>query len=433
MMVVKFSNGYVWKDGNFVKKDFFVEGNKFVYPKKFDKEVNLEGKYILPGFSDSHAHILGVGIKKLTLDLSDENFEKILDIDSDIILGRGWEKIDNKDFFDTVKSPVILIRKCGHVAFLNRKAQRLLKINDYYIFEDEIEKIWEYIPSEFLVRAFKEGINEFLKHGITSVHSDDLHGISFELLKRLLKESKLRVYEKLCTKNPWEFEFGSYGISKIFGIKLFADGSLGGKTAFLSKMYKNNSGFSIFTLPDNFSDIVKFAEKNNLQVCVHTIGDEALSRTIEAFGKKTGHRIIHAQFVKKRDFEKLSSFSFSVQPHFFFEDLNLISSVDFSNILLYPFRNMYENNILISFSSDGPVSPISPLYVIQAALKLGFSFSESISLYTEFSGKLIKENIGVIKPQYLADFIIFKDKTLRNLEKVFVNGELVYDTLTLNP
>ncbi|APT74499.1 amidohydrolase [Thermosipho melanesiensis] len=432
----EYKNACVWDSGRFVKKSFYVKDNSFFGGNFNEKEVetiDLEGKYVLPGFSDSHAHVLGVGIKKLTYDVSNNSFDEIFERKDEIIIGRGWERIENEKLFDELNSMVILIRKCGHVAFLNKKSQEFLNIDRYYIFEEELEKIWNFLPEEFFYRAFKVGEREFLKHGITSVHSDDFHGISFNLLERLLKDSKLRIFEKLYTNTPWNFEYRDYGVSKIIGIKIFADGSLGGKTAYLSKPYKNTNGYGVFTLPKNFKEIVSFAEKNNLQVCVHAIGDEALSKTIKAFGKYSGHRIIHAQLVKESDFEKLRAFNLSVQPHFFFEDLEIVDNINLENILIYPFRRMYEEGILLSFSSDGPVSPIDPKYVINAALKLGFSFKDAILLYTESSGNIIKEKIGRIAPNYLADFVVYSDKNLTKLEKVFVNGELVYDTFTLEP
>lgn len=429
-MIIK--NAYIWTNGKFIKKDLYFEKGEFVSESSENsKIINLERKYILPGFSDSHAHILGVGIKVLTINLDEFSFEQIFKAKNDVILGRGWEELpENIHILDEIQKPIILIRKCGHVAWLNKTAQKYLKFKNYLIYEQEIEKIWSLLPDDFYIKAFKKGEEEFLKYGITSVHSDDFHGISFEILENLLKESKLRIYEKLNTAEPWNYNFGSYGISKIFGIKLFADGSLGGKTAYLSSPYKESDSCGKFVLPNNFSKIVDFANKNNLQVCVHTIGDEALTRVLDLFGRNFGHRIIHAQLIKESDFPRLKNFVFSIQPHFAIEDKEIIKNVSLKNVLFYPFKRMYENKIRISFSSDAPVSPHNPQYVIKNALKIGFSFEESIKLYTETSGEIINEKIGKLKPGYKADFVVFNDTDLTSIHSVFVNGEKVYSSLT---
>lgn len=425
-MIIK--NAYIWLDGKFVKKDLCIKNGKFVEKCTIDDNIiNLEGKYILPGFSDSHAHVLGVGIKKISLDLKNFSFETIFSSKENIIIGRGWEELpENIRILDEITKPIILIRKCGHVAWLNKNAQKELGFKDYLIYEDEIEKVWTLLPEDFYVSAFKNAEKEFIKHGITSVHSDDFHGLRFETLTKLLKTSKLRIFEKLYATDPWNYEFGEYGISKIFGIKLFADGSLGGKTAFLSQPYKNTKNFGKFVLASNFSKIVDFANKNNLQVCVHAIGDEALTRVLDLFGKNFGHRIIHAQLIKKSDFSRLKNFVFSVQPHFYFEDEEILKNISLNDVLFYPFKEMYDDGIKISFSSDAPVSPFEPKYILENAFKMGFSFEDSIKLYTEASGEIINEKIGKLKPDYNADFVVYNDKLLSSINAVFINGQKVY-------
>lgn len=425
---MRITNANVWIDGKFVKKDLCIEKGIFIDCNKYldEKVLNLEGKYILPGFSDSHAHVLGIGIKLLTLNLENTDVvDAVLKSNDKFILGRGWSNLpQNIEILNEVDKPVILIRRCGHIAWINKLAQEMLGMNKFLLEEDELEKIWELLPEDFYIEAFEKAQNEMLKKGITSVHSDDFHGITFETLTKLLKRSKIRIYEKLYTTKPWKYAFKDFGKSKIFGVKLFADGSLGGKTAFLSTPYSDTKdNFGRFVLPQNFKDIVEFADKNNLQVCVHTIGDEALTRVLDLFGKHYGHRIIHAQLVKKADFLRLKNFVFSIQPHFYFEDREIIKYVSKKNLYLYPFKKMYDTGIGISFSSDAPVSPFDPWYVINSALKLGFSFAESIKLYTESSGEIINEKIGKIKEGYKADFVVFNDKELTDINSVYVDGK----------
>ncbi|QTA37503.1 amidohydrolase family protein [Thermosipho ferrireducens] len=430
-MSIRIKNAKVWNGRNFEKKDLYINSEgifvSFLKEEEIRKSIDLESFYVFPGFVDSHAHVLGVGIKKLIKNLEGDFVNEILKTEESIIVGRGWSKLpDNINKLLDFDRPVILIRRCGHVAWINNKAKNLLKLKENMIFENELEKIWSLLPEDFYEYAFKLGEKQFLKSGVTCVHSDDFHGISFETLKKLLSRSEIRIYEKLYTDRPWDYEYGNYGISEIFGIKIFADGSLGGKTAFLSKPYKGSENSGVNTLPHNFSKIIDFADRNGLQVCVHAIGDQAVTEVLNAFGRSYGHRIIHAQIIKKADFERLKNFVFSIQPHFYFEDLPLLENIQDGEYLLYPFFEMYRKNIDIAFSTDSPVSPENPWYVIQSAVKMGFSLEDSIKLYTEHGGKIIDKPIGKISPGYYADFVVYEKQFYSTPKAVFVGGKQVF-------
>ncbi|MGQ9856633.1 MAG: amidohydrolase family protein [Fervidobacterium sp.] len=428
-MIIK--NGYVWNGVLFEKKDLFIEDRKFVEFTESGPVVDATGLFVMPGWVDSHAHVLGTGMKLLTHDLAIENLHDILQSDTEeIIIARGWEELPDNFLIERMNemaNPVILIRKCGHVAWINNYLRTKLNFGANLIYEGQIEKVWSILGDDFYENAFKIGETEFLKYGVTQVHSDDFHGISFERLKRLLSNSKIRIFEKLYTTEPWKHEFGDFGISKIGGIKVFADGSLGGRTAYMFREYKNPGGYGIFTLPDNFDDIVQYAETNNLQVCVHTIGDRALHEVLERFERnkaKLKHRLIHLQFIARQDFERLKKYYLSIQPHFYFEDIPLLENISFE--MGYPFLEMYRAGFDIAFSTDSPVSPADPKYVIESALKIGFSREDAIKLYTESGSKIVGLECGKIESGYYADFCLYDgDPFEREPIAVYVNGQEV--------
>ncbi|KAF2961951.1 amidohydrolase family protein [Fervidobacterium sp. 2310opik-2] len=430
-MIVK--NGLVWNGRSFEKKDLFIQNGQFVNANNYTEAgpvVDATGLFVLPGFVDSHAHIIGTGMKILTHDMSKEKIEDILspNVKENFIIARGWEELPENYYLqlaNIIQKPIILVRKCGHVAWINNYLKSKLNYKENLIYESAIDQVWKYFGDEFYENAFRIGQKEFLKYGVTQVHSDDFHGISFESLKKLLEKSQIRVFEKLCTNEPWKYEFGEFGMSKIKGIKIYADGSLGARTAYMFQPYVDTNDFGLFTVPENFDEIINYAEKNNLQLNIHTIGDKALNKIImilEKHNVKQKHRLIHLQFVKMDDFGKLKNFYLSVQPHFYYEDLGILIYVRYE--LAYPFLKMYQSGYDIAFSTDSPVSPVDPRYVLESALKMGFSKPDAIKLYTESGARMADIKAGKIEEGYLADFCLYEGDPFTNLPvSVFIGGK----------
>ena len=428
-MILK--NGYVWNGKIFEKKNLYIENGKFENISNSGPVLDATGLFAMPGFVDSHAHVIGTGMKIMTHDLLKEDLYSIIsNSQEEFVIARGWEELPANALLNLAndfQKPVILIRKCGHVAWINNYLKDRLKKYENLLYESEIEQVWTMLGDEFYKQAFEEGQKEFIKHGVTQVHSDDFHGVSFELLKELLSHSITRIFEKLYTCEPWKYEFKTFSISKIAGIKLFADGSLGGKTAYMLKPYGDSMDFGKFTLPDNFDEIVRFAEKSNIQVNVHTIGDRALREVLNRFERnkvRLKHRLIHLQFASEEDFQRLKSYYLSVQPHFFFEDISLLENVSFQKA--YPFLEMHKAGYELAFSTDSPVSPADPKYVLEMALKMGFTKADAIHYYTEAGSKIAGFACGRIDVGYRADFALYeKDPFESDPVAVFVDGKEV--------
>ncbi|MGM0380015.1 MAG: amidohydrolase family protein, partial [Bacillota bacterium] len=132
MLIVK--NGKISYKGKYKKS----------LAKKCRKTINLEGKTLIPGFNDSHMHLLGLGIALDQLDLSDvESITELIDKskkfiknkDLTILEGRGWNQ---KKFIDkrmptrkdldkiSTEIPIVLKRACGHILVCNSNALALI-------------------------------------------------------------------------------------------------------------------------------------------------------------------------------------------------------------------------------------------------------------------------------------------------------------------
>ncbi|MCD6449449.1 MAG: amidohydrolase family protein [Thermotogaceae bacterium] len=333
-------------------------------------------------------HLISLGIKLLTHDLEKENLKELLESEMELLFARGWSNIPPLDLINQYSYPVILIRKCGHVAVVNDTAKKKLGLKDNLVYESDMEKLYEIFDLNFYKKALKVAEKEMLRVGVSYVHTDDLHGMNYEELVEILKGAKIRIYEKLAIKDPRKEMFGKITNRVVIGaIKLFADGSIGARTAYMKKPYKDTKDKGLFLLKDDeVKRIFEFGKENNVEICVHIIGDGAMEIMAEYFEKYPGNRIIHAQLVPKEVLPKLRNTRFSIQPHFYAEDKKsgLLDIINTDSII-YPFFELYKMGYDVSFSTDAPVSPHDPRYVIEKAMMMGFLKEDAIKLYTKGS------------------------------------------------
>ncbi len=301
--------------------------------------IDLNGKCTLPGFNDSHLHILGYGVYSNMIDLSvAKGINDVIEISKDFIEkrevkpgawvgGRGWNqeyfldehRLPNRHDLDKISKdhPIVLSRACGHIACLNSLAIEKLSLKPDMVVDGgkidvdsngEVEGIIRenalYLlgdlgkanTKEDLKALLKVGIKHANEHGLTSLHSDDIQnqGVgSFEALfsaYRELEETNeltIRVYEQCLLgdkKTLEEFlEKGYYtgkgtDFFKVGPLKILADGSLGAHTASLTYDYaddKGNRGILCYT-EEEISEMISLAHKNNMSVAVHGIGDNTM-------------------------------------------------------------------------------------------------------------------------------------------------------------
>ncbi len=373
-----------------ILKGVFYRGEKVnLKLGETDEILDATGFHAHKCFVDSHLHLLGIGIKLLTHDLEKEDLGKLLKSAEGPLIARGWTEMPSLSLINSVEYPVALVRKCGHKAVINDVARELLELQENVLYEGDVDKVYELLSVDDYKRALKMAEGELFKVGISYVHSDDLHAMSYSELVSILKEARIRVYEKLFTYEPKKDMFGKVSNRVYFGaIKLYADGSVGARTAFMKKPYRDTGDNGVFILNDEvLRKIFLFGKKNGVEVTVHVIGDGAIEKLSPYFSEFPGNRIIHAQFVPREVLPFLKSTRFSVQPHFYFEDREILKFVD-TDSMRYPFLYLYKNGFEVLFSSDAPVSPHDPRYVAESAMKMGFSKEEVLEIYTKGSEDL---------------------------------------------
>lgn len=310
--------------------------------------VDLNGKFVYPGFNDSHMHLLNYGYARSQADLigitsKSELVERLthyiegFDVqEGQWIVGRGW----NNDYFtddttfpnrfdlDKVSTevPIAITRTCGHALSVNSKALELIGIDmvteqpegGQIDVDGEGRAIGAFrenalpLVQSHITRPTREQIKEMIlnataemnSYGLTSVQSDDLGSIPGYSYKEILEifeemsengELNIRVYEQCRLKGDTLKEFLDAGYTtgvgneyfKIGPLKLFLDGSLGARTAAMREGYSDDDNeFGLMTATEEeIDEMVGLAFDHNMQVAAHGIGDRAIETAIRCVSK----------------------------------------------------------------------------------------------------------------------------------------------------
>lgn len=462
---------------------------------------------VSPGLVDTHCHLFQQGASRRVLDLrGTTSITSIrLRLHSRVgratrgewIFGRGWDQETlsdgrfptRQDIDDlTPNNPTLLTRVCGHVGLLNSPAVEALAVGESaptrpelverdsqgmltgIVREGALESVQTKIPRQSLTTTQEDLLTaeyEAAKNGITTIHCilSDNFGQELQVLRSAYEQGRLslryRIYAPSGSLEPMERgELGTFPQTKMLslnGVKLFADGSLGARTAALSQPYSDDpsaKGVLRYT-SEGLVSVLSRIGALGIQAAVHAIGDAAVSQTLEAFeeveGKDYGRRwrIEHASLTNQdiRRRMKEQDGCVTVQPHFVISDLWVGRRLGRERLKdLYTFKSFVDEGLKVSGSSDAPVEPLSPLLSIWAAMvRSGYgeeerlSLNEGLALYTSNAAYLSfdEDSLGRIEEGLAADLTIFDSDInemhpaiLRrvNIANTIVNGELVYSS-----
>lgn len=402
------------------------------FEHKIDKEINIEGKTMLPGFIDSHLHMIFHGEQILRLDLSgaesaDEVKEAIRHRATDLspgewLIGEGWNEnqwedpvIIHKSELDEISpdNPVLLNRVCRHALLANSKAMDLAGItNDTEdpvsgiivrnengeatgLFLDDaqlyIKNVMPDESQEYLELVIQTAVKDLVSKGIVGGHTEDLnyHGGSLKTLaafnKAIHSENKFKahllvhheVIEDILDAGLRFLDGSKY--VEIGAMKIFADGAFGGKTAWLRESYEDNPdnyGVPIHTT-EELENLVQKARAHHFPVAAHAIGDQAITevlKTLEKYPLEMGgrDRLIHAVMLREDTLETLKRLPIvcDIQPSFVASDYPWVADrVGEERLKLgYAWKTMLNESIHCAGSSDAPVEDVNPLTGIQDAV-----------------------------------------------------------------
>lgn len=309
--------------------------------------IDLDGKTVVPGFVDCHAHPMGFGESLLAVNCRTPPMRSIGNIvegvrraaeeksEGEWIFGRGYddfklEEKRNPNRWDldmaAPNNPVLIMRLCGHVIVANSLALKLAGISKDTKDPEggEIDRdpetgeptgvlrggamvpLGEIIPPtsfENLKRGIKLSSDEFLARGVTSV-SDAGVGSPLNVKAYMAAKEEgmpLRVNMMMSRgllehlKNlGLETGFGGEGL-RIGAIKMVFDGSFSGRTAAMTKPFVDtpeNSGI-LYMTQEELDEGVRVSHEAGFHVGVHAIGDRAISGVLDAYEKTLAEKPNH--------------------------------------------------------------------------------------------------------------------------------------------
>lgn len=442
-----FYNGIIhtFDKQNTIKEAIGIKDNKIVFNGSNEEAIKIDAKeridlhkhLVLPGFIDTHMHVLEYALTKNSINLfnctsieeavqNGKDFIKENNKELGWIVGRGWNQnkfTDERRFFTksdldkiSTEHPIIYFRVCCHVAVVNTfalckilKLEKSNKLMEYIDVETGVLKeaaiylytgLLERVSSKDIQGLILDAQTDLNEAGITSVHSVDfgaLPGNGWEdvinAYQELDREDKLtvRTYEQCVLEDAVTFaDFLEKGyvtgkgsaLFKIGPLKLFADGSLGARTALMKAPYSDDSTNYGLQIYDNtaLKELFEMADKNNMQLAVHCIGDKAIEVSADLLnevnktysGNPGRHGIVHAQITNRSILRKIQRGKLLVyiQPVFVRSDMNIVEDRIGRTRMdkIYAWKTMRELGIHISGSSDSPVESFNVLENIYYAV-----------------------------------------------------------------
>jgi predicted amidohydrolase YtcJ len=394
--------------------------------------LDANGRLVVPGFIDSHVHFLDGGFRLASVQLRDaksrdEFVSRIKAFASTVpagtwITGGDWDhslwggELPRRDWIDAVTPdhPVWVNRLDGHMALANSAALKaagvtrdtkdiaggeivrakgeptgLLKDNAMSLVDKAVAA-----PSEELRgRALEAAMKYVAEQGVTTVHNmgtfNDLatfarYRRANTLGTRIYSVVPLAEWEKLRDAVAKK-EYGADGRGddwlRVGGLKGFVDGSLGSHTAAFEDPFNDapkDRGLLVNT-PENLYTWISGADKADLQVMVHAIGDRANNLLLDVYDrviKENGardrrFRIEHAQHLLASDIPRFKTLGViaSMQPYHAIDDGRWAEKYIGERIkTTYAFRSLIDAGATLSFGSDWFVAPPTPLEGIYAAV-----------------------------------------------------------------
>ncbi len=391
--------------------------------------VDATGSTILPGLTDAHAHLYGLGVALDVVRLVDtKSLEEVIDRvrqrvasapAGEWLQGRGWDQNDwpVKEFptaasLDAAISDrlVWLTRVDGHAGLANSAAMRAAGVtaatpdpaggkiirdangNPTGVFVDTaqnlIEKVIPPVSREQRKRRILAAAHRIAENGLTEIHDAGADGDTIQAVQELVDEKRfpIRVYTMISDEEPLISRWfrrgpliGHGGKLTVRSVKMYADGALGSRGAALIEPYSDdpkNSGLMIATV-DHMSDVALRARAAGFQANTHAIGDRGVRNVIDAYERagvasKERFRIEHLQVVAPPDFGRLvkAGIIASMQP------THATSDMYWAEARLgpervkgaYAWRTVLSAGGRLTLGSDFPVEEVNPWHGIYAAV-----------------------------------------------------------------
>ncbi len=459
--------------------------------------VDLGGAFVAPGFIDSHVHFLDGGFRLSSVQLRDANtpqeFAARIKAFADSvpagtwILGGDWDhtlwggELPQREWIDAVtpNHPVWVNRLDGHMSLANAAALKaagvtstvrdieggeivrdsrgeltgLLKDNAKTLVDAKVPPRSDVLND----RALDAAMRHVNAQGVTTIHNMGTWN-ELEVMARARSAGRMttRMYA-VVPLDTWDrlrqtVAAKTYGADgrgdewlRVGGLKGFVDGSLGSHTAAFHEPFTDapkDRGLFVNT-PENLYTWIANADKAQLHVIVHAIGDRANATLLDIFDRVAREngprdrrfRIEHAQHLAAADIPRFKSLGViaSMQPYHAIDDGRWAEKVIGPERIktTYAFRSLLDAGATLAFGSDWFVAPPTPLEGIYAAVtrrtldgatpagwvpQQKISVDEALTAYTRGGAYASFEESqkGMLAPGMLADLVVI-DRDLRSI------------------
>lgn len=486
--VVRFTGIVIGTDGK-VKQ---LLDRKDKRPDKVDFKQDARGATMLPGFIDAHGHVMGLGFQRMLLDLSGTT--SLADAQAKIrefatenpempwIIGTGWNQEKwGLGRFPTAAEldaavpdrPVWLDRADGHAGWANSRALALAKVTATTkdpdggriersaggapagVFVDRAKTLIEAAVPKPLARDLDRALalaqGALLEWGITSITDMGTTLPEWQAFRRAGDKGQLAVrilsyagdIDNMAIiggpgPTPWLYD----DRLRMGGVKLYLDGALGSRGAWLKSDYSDAAGQRGLPLltPAALRNKMVRATMDGFQVAVHAIGDQANAEALDAitdmvadFPGDRRWRIEHAQIVAPADIARFASLKViaSMQPVHQTSDRTMAEArLDPARLTgAYAWRSMERAGVRLAFGSDVPVESAEPFAGLAAAISRtgpdgqpfgGWRPEEAVSRETALDAytrgaayaAFAEDRIGTLMPGMRADFVLVDDDPL---------------------
>lgn len=347
---------------------------------------SMDGKTVIPGLIDAHAHVFGLGEALLNVNLMgvsslSASIQTVADYAAEYpnlqwVKGRGWNQVIwEENRFPTAAEldqavsdrPVYLARVDGHAAWVNTEAMRLAGItrdtedpSGGSIIRDEngeptgilIDRAMGLVRSLIpapdvneLTLGFEAALEEIRSVGLTGVHDAGTSVAGWTLMREFADIGRLttRIYGMISGSGEVFDELSRRGpvvgyandLLHLRSVKIYSDGALGSRGAALIEDYSDDPGNRglLFNTEEEFTAMIEKVVSEGYQAGVHAIGDRGNQVVLNAFQnvlEKHGdqglrHRIEHSQVVSPEDIPRFKELGIiaSMQPTHATSDMNM--------------------------------------------------------------------------------------------------------------
>lgn len=391
------------------------------------REINLGGAAALPGFTDSHVHLTGVGMAAMYLDLV--GVESIVAMQQRLrdyaathregaIIGRGWiethwpeHRFPTRADLDAIVGdrPVFLERIDGHAAVVNSAALALAGIGidtanpaggaiereasgaaTGMLIDNATGLVQSRLPAptpEMVRQAIAEGARIYASRGWVGICNMSTSLGESAIFEDLARSNTLPLRADIYLTpedSSTVLERGPYGegLVHVRGVKMYMDGALGSRGAALLAPYSDAASDGLLVTPlDRLRAMLANARVRGAQVATHAIGDRGNRLVLDAYRdvfandpaalRAARWRVEHAQIISAHDIPRFASQGViaSMQPSHAISDLYFAPSRLGPDRLAgaYAWRSLLESGAVICAGSDAPVEKGDPLIEFYAA------------------------------------------------------------------